>query len=84
MKQVLLILLAAVSFVIASVSSTIITNKIETKPEKVEEPKVEEKPKKEEKPKEEEVPIPVPQPVGPGNLNQPYYPPSHPTGPGNL
>lgn len=57
---------------------------IETpKPEKVEEPK----PKVEEpKPKEEAVPPPVV--VGPGNLNQPYYPPPppppHPIGPGNL
>lgn len=52
------------------------------KPEKVEEPK----PKVEEKPKEEAVPPPVV--VGPGNLNQPYYPPPppppHPIGPGNL
>lgn len=82
MKPILLILLAAIAFVIASVSSTVITNKIETKPES---------PAKEEvKPKEEAKPAPAivqaPAPAGPGNIDQPYHSPPlpQPTGPGNL
>jgi hypothetical protein len=86
MKSVFLIVLAAVAFVFASVSSNVIIKNIEEEPTKTEEPKKAEEPKKEESPKSEEKPVPVPQPTGPGNLNQPYYPPPppYPVGPGNL
>jgi hypothetical protein len=77
MNTIFLIFLSAVAFVFASVSSNFIIKNIEKA-----EPKVEQK-KTEEPKKSEEKPAPVPQPTGPGNLNQPYYPP-YPVGPGNL
>jgi outer membrane biosynthesis protein TonB len=95
MKVILYAIVGVVSFVVASVSSSLIANSINTK-ETETKPTPEEKPKPEaeaEEPKpapekvEERKSSPPPPPVvrGPGNLDYPTYtPPINQMGPGNL
>jgi outer membrane biosynthesis protein TonB len=91
MKVILYAIVGVVSFVVASVSSSLITNSINTK-ETQTKPTPEEKPKAEEpKPAPEKVeerkspPPPPPVVRGPGNLDYPTYtPPINQMGPGNL
>jgi len=99
MKVILYAIVGVVSFVVASVSSSLITNSINTK-ETQTKPTPEEKPKPKPKPKvEAEEPKPAPEKVeerksspppppvvrGPGNLDYPTYtPPINQMGPGNL
>jgi len=92
MKVILYAIVGVVSFVVASVSSSLITNSIntketETKPTPEEKPKVEaEEPKPAPEKVEERKSSPPPPVVrGPGNLDYPTYtPPINQMGPGNL
>jgi outer membrane biosynthesis protein TonB len=95
MKVILYAIVGVVSFVVASVSSSLITNSINTKetetkptPEEKPKPKVEaEEPKPAPEKVEERKSSPPPPPLvrGPGNLDYPTYtPPINQMGPGNL